>query len=358
VINSCIPELGIQDYIQHLRSAGGIRLPLVGGLELTFRCNNRCAHCYVNKQGDDAEERHREMNCEQVCRMLDDLADTGCLWLVLTGGEPLIRQDFEDIYVYAKKKGFLITLFTNGTLITPTIADLFQRFPPRSIEITLYGLTKDTYEKVTLREGSYEECMQGIDLLSERKLPLGLKSVVTTLNKHEFTDIKKFVEADLGREFRFDALINPRIDGQRDVTRYRITPSEVVELDKTDPRRIADFHRLHDKASVISSNNLFVCGAGINSFHIDPYGRLSICNMVRAPSYDLTQGSFKEGWYDFLPSLREHECEEQNKCKDCRLRSMCNQCPGWSLLEHGDYETPTDYLCRVTHLRAEAFGIG
>jgi radical SAM protein with 4Fe4S-binding SPASM domain len=358
--NSCIPEIDITSYSQRLiNSEGAERTPLSGTLELTFRCNNRCVHCYVNQRIDDNKEKEKELTYAEICHLLDDLAEQGCLWLLLTGGEPLVREDFRDIYLYAKKKGFLITLFTNGTLITHSLADFFKEFPPRSIEITLYGITERTYEQVTRSPGSYGRCRKGIDLLMERSLPVKLKTVILTVNRHEFLAIKEFVEG-LGLEFRFDALINGRVDGRRNIAELRIPPQEVVELDMTDEKRGPEFARLYERTCGIKQDPdlLFRCGAGFTSFQIDPYGRLILCTMARNPSYDLRRGSFKKGWHDFLPRIREQKLEKRNKCADCDLRFICDQCPGWSQLEYGDQEMPVDYLCQVAHLRAEAYGIG
>ena len=357
--NSCIAETSIDRYSPRLiGSEGAERIPLSGSLELTFRCNHRCVHCYCNKPIDDTQEKERELSTTEVCHILDDLAKEGCLWLLLTGGEPLVREDFADIYLYAKKKGFLITLFTNGTLMTPSLADFLEEFPPRLIEITLYGITEKTYEAMTRSAGSYRRCRNGIDLLMERNLPLKLKTVATRLNQHEFMDIKRFVE-NLGLEFRFDALINAGIDPREHLKELRISPREVVELDLTDPRRGPDFVRLFDRASglKLDPDLLFQCGAGVNSFHIDPYGRLMLCIMARDPSFDLRGGLFRTGWHGFLPRIREQTLREENECVECDLRPICDQCPGWSQLEWGDQEMVVDYLCEVAHLRAEAYGI-
>ena len=135
-----------------------------------------------------------------------EVTDAGCLWLLLTGGEPLLRRDFLDIYTYAKRKGLILTLFTNGTLITPRIADYLAEWRPFNIEITLYGATQETYERVTGIPGSYARCRRGIDLLLERKLPLNLKTMVMTLNHHELDQMKSLA-ASLGVQFRFDPIM-------------------------------------------------------------------------------------------------------------------------------------------------------
>ena len=358
--HSCIAETSIEQYSERLmQKRGRERIPLVGSLELTFRCNHRCVHCYCNTGIDDPEEKAKELNSEEICRVLDQIADAGCLWLLLTGGEPLVRADFADIYRYAKGKGFLITLFTNGTLITPTVADLLGEFPPRSIEITLYGMSQETYERVTGSPGSYKKCRRGIDLLLERGFPLTLKTVVTRLNRHEFTEMKRFAK-NLGLGFRFDALINERIDHCKTLANLRMKPQEVMELDLTDPARGPEFVRLFERAQGfrLDPELLFWCGAGVNSFHIDPHGRLMSCLMMRDPSYDLRLGTFSKGWQEFLPRMREQRFSKPTPCVGCGLRSICDQCPGWAQLESGDPEVSVDYLCEVAHLRAAAYGIG
>jgi radical SAM protein with 4Fe4S-binding SPASM domain len=316
-------------------------------------------HCYANKHSDDPTEKKSELSSTEMCSLLDELAASGCLWLLFTGGEPFVRDDLIDIYLYAKNKGFLISLFTNGTLLTPAIADVLQDLPPKSIEISLYGITRKTYERVTRSPGSYQKCMKGIDLLLERDLPLKLKTVVTTINKHEFADIKKFVQG-LGLEFRFDALINERLDGSTSLASLRIPPREVVNADLTDPERSNEFKRLYERTegTRLNPQSLFQCGAGLNSFHVDPHGQLMLCSMFREPSYDLRHGGFEKGWYEFLPHIREQKVTKESKCNTCGLASMCDQCPGWSQIEYGDAEVPVDYLCQIAHLRAEAFGIG
>jgi MoaA/NifB/PqqE/SkfB family radical SAM enzyme len=158
----------------------GRRLPLNGTIEITRRCPLTCLHCYNNLPMGDGEARRRELDFDEHCRLLDELADAGCLWLLYTGGEIFARRDFLDIYTYAKKKGFLITLFTNGTMVTERIADHLVAWRPFAIEITLYGLTRDTYERLTGIPGSFDS-HRGIALLLDRGLPLALKTVAVSI---------------------------------------------------------------------------------------------------------------------------------------------------------------------------------
>lgn len=333
------------------------RIPIDGSFELTFRCNLRCAHCYCNLPANSQDAFSKELKTEEIFKIFDQIAEAGCLWLLLTGGEPLVRKDFLEIYTYAKKKGFLINLFTNGTLITPEIADFLAEWLPNRVEITLYGVTKETYEKITRVPGSFKRCKRGIDLLLERKIPLRLKTIAMTLNHDEFSKIKEYAEG-LGVEFRFDPELNPRLDGSKTPLAFRLPPEEVLKLELTDEKRIEGWRELCKKSiGPPESDNLYICGAGISLFHIDPFGKLSACMMARYKSYDLLRGSFHEGWHGFIPQFITQKSKNDYKCRQCELISICSQCPGWAWLENGDLEMPVKYLCQIAHLRAEAFHI-
>jgi radical SAM protein with 4Fe4S-binding SPASM domain len=341
---------------------GGQRVPFSGTFELTRRCNNQCAHCYNNLPINDADARSRELSLEECCQILDEIAAAGCLWLLLTGGEIFLRQDFLDIYTYAGQKGMLISLFTNGTLITPEVADYLVRQPPFSIEITLYGHTRETYERVSGVSGSFERCLRGIRLLMERELPLKLKTMAITLNKHEIWDMRRFVEAELGLEFKFDPIINPRCDGSQGPLDLRLTSAEVVELDLKDSDRITEWNEFCDKfgdrdLSAEQSDNLWKCGGGQNSFAIDPCGMLRMCILSFNDAYDLRRGSFLEGWEQFLYQIRQRKITSHTKCISCKIIDMCGMCPANAELECQDPETPVDFLCQVAHLRAYCLGI-
>jgi MoaA/NifB/PqqE/SkfB family radical SAM enzyme len=190
----------------------GKRAPVQVSVEVTRRCPLDCLHCYNNLPMNDAAAREQELTFEEHVKLLDEMVAAGCLWLLYTGGEIFARRDFLQIYTEAKKRGFLITLFTNGTMITPRIADYLAEWRPFSIEITLYGATRETYEALTQIPGSYNRCMNGIRLLLERNLPLKLKTVPTTINKHEVYEMKRLAEEEFHTEFKFDPLVNPRID--------------------------------------------------------------------------------------------------------------------------------------------------
>jgi radical SAM protein with 4Fe4S-binding SPASM domain len=283
----------------------------------------------------------------------------GVIWLLFTGGEIFARKDFLELYTFAKRKGFLITLFTNGILINERIADYLREFPPFSIEITLYGRTKQTYEALTQLPGSYERCLRGIDLLLQRGLPLKLKTVGTKINRHEVASMKEFAEVELGTEFKFDSLINPRIDCSQAPLGVRLSPEDVVTLDLQWPKIAGEHRELLEREvarKAAPEKTVYSCGGGIKSFAIDPYGHMSICVISHRETYDVRTGSVREGWDQFLLKVRERPRTRPTKCTHCRIQSVCSMCPANGELENGDPESPVDFLCEVAHLRATALG--
>jgi radical SAM protein with 4Fe4S-binding SPASM domain len=279
--------------------------------------------------------------------------------LLLTGGEPLIRSDFLDIYSYAKNKGMIIVIFTNGTLITSQIADFFKELPPHLIEITLYGITKETYENTTGTPGSFEKCMKGIDLIMHRGLPLKLKTQVTTLNKHETQQIKRYAE-DLGVDYRYDPYLNPGLDGSRAPFRFRLPIWEAVDIEMAERKTFnawLKYHQRFKRQSPQPDERLFTCGIGHFSFYIAANGKLKGCLLLEEPSLDLLKSPFKESWYRLSEEITGLKRKRENRCATCMIATVCNQCPAWSKLEEQDIEKPVRYICETAHLRAEALGI-
>ena len=347
-----LPEKTISEYSTEIkRKLRQQRVPIAGAIEVTARCNLRCVHCYMGHDGPADG-----MSTAQVMGLIDQIVAAGCLWLTITGGEPLVRQDLPDIYLYAKQKGLLITLFTNGTLITPRFADLLAEWPPLAVEISLYGMTAATYERVTGVAGSYERCIRGIELLRQRDIPLKLKTTAMTLNRHELEKMQRYAES-LDTHFRFDVAIRPLLNGDTSPCKLRLPVEEVIRLDLADEDRAAELYEMgRTRLGKPPSSKLYACGAGLTSFYIDAQGRLQICTLARHPGYDLLGGNFEEGWRRALPALRSIEIQRADlPCLACDYAIFCGRCPAWAELENGDPETVVEYACRIAHRRAQVF---
>lgn len=351
-----VPGIPAGDWIGQLYRRRGHRFPLQASLELTERCNLQCVHCYINRPAGDPDARGRELTLPQWQDILDQMQRAGILWLLITGGEPLLRPDFPEIYTYAKGKGFHITLFTNGTLLTLELADMLAEQPPWKIEITLYGATAATYERVTGVPGSYARCLQAIDLLLERDVYLNLKTVALTLNVHEIVAIAEMA-TKWGAEFRYDPLIHSRIDGDHGTTAYRLSPEDIVTLERNDPERL-QLWQDYCAATWLppDRDHLFTCGAGELAFHVDAYGGLYPCILARWLRYDLPTGSLEEALRKFLPSVRLQLVTHDHTCWECESRILCQHCPGWAYVESGNPEAPDPFRCRLSRLRRQELG--
>jgi len=352
-----LPEVPFSDLGRRLR-IDERRIPIEGTVETTFRCNLRCAHCYVNEPAGSAEVAARELPLARILELIDEVADAGCLFLLFTGGEVLVRPDFSRMYLHAIRRGLLVTVFTNGTLVTEAVADLLDEYRPDAVEISLYGMTRATYERVTQVPGSYDKCITGIRRLVSRGIPVRLKTMALTWNRHEVAAMEEYAR-DLGLPFRFDSLLNPRVDcGANRNGELQLSPEQSIALDLDDPERMRELRAFCEQFTrpdvERGSEQVYNCGAGQRSFTIDPYGRLQMCQLSRKASFDVRHQSFARGWNDYFPELRARKWQSNSVCRRCSLLSLCGSCPGANEMENGDVEALVPQFCELTHLRAHA----
>lgn len=351
-----LPTLSLEELGQRLRKRPG---PLGGGLEVTHRCNLRCVHCYCRQEAGDERARAAELSFETICRIVDQAADAGVLSLTLTGGEPLLRTDFLDIYNHIKSRGILPILFTNGTLITPRIAEHLAEYPPYYVDISIYGRTKETYESITGQPGSFERCLQGIDRLVKRGIRVFLKTPAMIQNRHELGGLRQFAES-LGTTFRFDLNLSPRLEHMDDrfgPYDHGLPLQERVDLEFADAEKVKAWSAFsREVKSMPREQTVYTCGAGLSGFFVDARGHMTMCVLSRNPSYDLTAGTFEEGWALLARTRQETSGDQASmECQTCEVRTFCQQCPARAQLEHGPgaVSERVEWLCRMAHLRAE-----
>jgi MoaA/NifB/PqqE/SkfB family radical SAM enzyme len=208
-------------------------IPLNAQLELTSDCNLKCVHCYIAR-----DEKKRELSFAEIINLLDQLADAGCLWLNLTGGEALTRLDFFDIAHYARKKHFAVRIFTNATLIDEAAAHKIAQLSPLSVEISIYGVNPATHDAITRVSGSFERTMQAVKMLCKENLRVVMKTVLMKKNIFEVEDIFRWCR-NLGLEHQFDVQICPRNDGSPEPTIYQLDDDELKDYFLKDiPERI------------------------------------------------------------------------------------------------------------------------
>jgi radical SAM protein with 4Fe4S-binding SPASM domain len=334
-----------EDYARQKTAHCG-RIPLSGSMEITWRCNLRCVHCYMRPYRAEPE-----LTTADIRRILDELAGAGCLRLLITGGEPLVRDDFAEIWRYAKSKGFLLTLFTNATLVDDEIAALLHDLPPTLCEITLYGASPETYRRACGNGDAFRAALDGMDRLQSAGLRLNIKSMAFRENADDM-DALEALCADRGLDFSFDTDIFPTLDSDPEPFRHAFPPEEGVRrvLSSTLHQKVwreqADQWRSTETSPLSRAGKVVVCRAGGWSFHIGPFGDLCLCMLLREPSFSLREGRFMEGWNTVIRDLVELERSTPLHCLECPDLRYCVPCAGRNLLETGSVESPAPAQCR------------
>ena len=331
------------------------RLLLKGSLDLTYRCNNHCRHCWL-RLPPGSPERERELTLEEIRKIVDEARSMGCREWSISGGEPMLRPDFAEIFDYITRKSVTYSLNTNGTLITPQIAQLMRR--KGSKMIALYGATAEVHDHITRHPGSFEATKRGFAYLKEAGTGFIVQLIPMRDNYHQFDEMIRLAES-LSPQWRVGApWLYLSADGDpernREIMRQRLSPKDVVELDTPDlSDEWMDQEVEHMYGHLAGDDRLFApCIAARRDVHIDPYGYMSFCCFVKDPAlrYDLRKGSVEECWVEFIPSLADKVRggrEYLENCASCELRSDCRWCPVYGYLEHRRFSAPVGYLCAV-----------
>ena len=339
-------------------------------IELTERCNNNCIHCYINLPHHDPNAIRRELTTNEWKDILNQAADSGVLVVRFTGGEPLLREDFTELYLHARRLGMRVLLFTNGRRITPELAVLFSRIPPlEKIEVTVYGMCAETYDAVSRVPGSFDEFWRGVQCLLQCGVPFIVKGAFLPQNDidrkrfEEWAETIPWMESTPTYSMCFD------LRGRRDspqknqrISRLRATPQErlsVLIRDETEYRK--EMKTFCTRFMGSSGPLLFSCGAG-DHVCIDAYGMIQPCLLLRMPKvcYNVRKGSLREALTVFFPRIKKISTENPNylnRCARCFIMGLCEQCPAKSWSEHGTLDTPVEYLCEIAHAQAEYLGL-
>lgn len=341
-------EIGFYQFYRRL-CQGRLFQPLDGQIDLSYRCNFNCIHCYC-KGLEDSEE---ELTTAQWRTILDEIRREGCVYLTLTGGEPLIRDDFLELYAYARNRGFIITILTNGFFLRGKILDYLAKSPPFFIEVSLNGISRNTYETITGVAGSFARVLENIKKIKQKGLPLLIKSVCLKQNKDEIPRIKLFADKLLGKTkqkhyFRYGTFISPRLNRDPAPVEFRLSFEELKDLALQDQDIWQEYsrHLCSDALRLRRNRNfLYQCNAWGKVFFISPYGRLKFCNFSQKFSVDLKRKSFRTVFSNAFPKLLKQRFKSRSKCRSCNLRPVCYYCPARAYLETGNEEGPVEYFC-------------
>jgi radical SAM protein with 4Fe4S-binding SPASM domain len=323
-------------------------VPLHVMLELTNHCNLWCRHCYISDRPPQGE-----LTLDEYKDILDQLAAEGTLFLTFSGGEPLVRQDFFQIAACAREKEFAFTLFSNGTLITPEVADRLQELCPQRVEISLLGGRASTHDGITQVKGSFDRALQGARLLIERGVKVQLKTTWMRENIEEAEQILSLAD-EMGASFRGASLVIYRRDGSAETADLRATADQLRAMAQRGYDRNADEKRIPPAPVPLTEEqkqSMSPCGAGQTSCRIDSYGNVYPCAAINSVLGRLRGEKFASIWHgsEELERIRSIRVSDLTECSSCDLFLRCNRCAGLVRMETGSLLGPSRQACIAAH---------
>ncbi len=320
------------------RRAAAKNIPLYAHLDLTYRCNLKCVHCYAVNEPD-----RQELTTDEVKDILDQLAEAGTLYLAISGGEAMLRKDYFDIISHAKSKGFALRLFTNGTLITEGYAKKIAEFYPLFVEISIYAMSEDIHDGITQIPGSFARTMSAIHHLIKFKMNVHIKTIVMKQNINELRAIQEYADF-VGAKFLPDPVINPKANNDKLPLKYRLETQDIIKFYKQNFSNLDFFHR---------DLNETICSSGKIVTLISPFGDVYPCVRIQQKAGNLRQQPFREIWSNslVLKHIRELTLTKLKHCATCDDMDYCSPCPGLALMEHGSLYEPAKESCRHASIR-------
>jgi len=317
--------------------------PLAVLWELTYACNLRCRHCYV--EPEDAEP----MTLRECTRALDELARAGVLFLVLSGGEPLTRPDFVEILQAAAEREFALRVLTNGTLLGEREADALARAGTASVDVSVYG-REEVHDRVTGVEGSFARTQRALELLRARGLPITIKTPLLKSNRGELSCVRALAR-EFGAGLVVDVTVVPSASGGSAPLAEQLPEEEMLAV----------LRELSGGRPVPGGGNLEplspLCSAGRSTARLTPSGMVTPCVAIGEAAGSLRRSSFAEIWRSpRLERLRAMRLDDLPACRACGLRGHCVRCPGLALAETGDIAAASPAACRLARVLAALSG--
>ena len=337
-----------------LQRAVSTRRPINGSLELLPLCNMNCDMCYIRLSRSEMEQKGGLRNADEWIRLGGEMQKAGALFLLLTGGEPLMFPDFKKLYLELKRLGMILTINTNGTLLDEEWADFFGRNKPRRINITLYGADDRAYKTLCHYPSGFDKAMRGIRLLKDRGVDVKINGSVT---KSNYKDVQRIY--DIGKFFgipvHMDTYMLPGIHerGMAFEHQSRLLPEEAAEVAletlkaEMDPEIFSQY--IKQKLAQVGNADAeypggITCMAGNCSFTVNWQGEMRPCVTLEEPSVPVFETGFEAAWKKVSEETKAFRLNE--KCTKCRRRPLCRICVESTRIETGAYDGMPEYLCR------------
>ena len=321
-------------------------LPLSVHLDLTYRCNERCVHCYLDH--DD----HGEMTTAEITDVLTQLAHAGVFFLSLSGGEVLLRRDFFKIVEHARKLLFNVKIKTNATMIGEKEAARLRELGVEQIQISVYSHRAAVHDTITKLPGSLDRTIRAIRFLKSQGLKISISNVLMAGN---FADQQGVVglAKELGVAYAVDPTITPKMDGDTSILALRIASSELKEIFQNQELvgNVEEFCAPPPPPGEDVMNG-FPCSAGHTACYISPYGDVFPCVQFPLPSGNVRRQKFLDIWRHSpqLNEVRSIRARDLPTCSTCSHVGTCTRCPGLAYME-GNMRGPSTADCEKSFER-------
>lgn len=346
-------------------------VPLRGTFELTPRCNFNCKMCYIHMSPADVVGcGKQELSTAEWLRIAQDAIENGTLHLMLTGGEPLLRDDFAEIYTEISKMGFIIGLNTNASLMNDKYYKLFSKYPPSSVSVTMYGSDRETYYNITGNSDNFEKTIRGLEYLSDLPTELDIKATFIKDNKDQLDSIREIANR-FTKRFAINFMVFKPIPGVRSqAEQCRLSAKECIDIDISNSlyyNKLRKEQRAEKKfadtpvESVSKKKDygmdiypdVLTCLSAKCAYWITWDGKMLPCGTFNEIYTLPLEEGFKEAW-DRLPSLFK-DISHPKECLQCKYYNYCPNCPAYFKVETGSYDKVSEYICKLAHERNERY---
>jgi radical SAM protein with 4Fe4S-binding SPASM domain len=323
-----------------------LNIPLSVQLDLTYRCNERCVHCYLDH--DD----HGEMTTVEIKDLLDQMAEAGVFYLTISGGEILMRRDFFEILEYARARTFCINLKTNGVLIREKEAQRLRELGVERVQISVYSHRPEVHDAITKMPGSFRQSIAAVRFLRGQGLRVTMANVLMTQNASDYQSVKALAE-ELDARFIIDPTITPMMDGDRSILSLNVDQAALQQVFR-DGALVGNVEEFCAPPRGVDAEalDMLPCSAGHTACYVSPYGDVYPCVQFPLPSGNVRRTRFVDIWRDSpqLKEVRSITLRDMPSCSQCTHGSTCTRCPGLAYLE-GNMRGPSSQDCEKSYAR-------
>ncbi|HEX9111169.1 MAG TPA: radical SAM protein [Terriglobales bacterium] len=328
------------------QKAFDLGVPISVHLDVTYRCNERCVHCYLDH--DD----HGEMTTAEIKGVLDQLAEAGVFFLTFSGGEVFMRRDFLELLEYARRLLFNVKIKTNAVMIHEEEAQRIRALDVDTIQISVYSHRPEVHDAITKLPHSFERTMKAIRFLRDRDLRVTIANVLMTANLSDHYHLQKLA-AEMGVHYTVDPTITPMMDGDTSVLSLRIPGEELPEVFHN-PALVPNMEEFCAPPKPPTEDDMegYSCSAAHSFCYISPYGDVFPCVQFPLPSGNIRKQKFLDIW-NLSPQLKEVrsiQAKHLTVCSSCSHVSSCTRCPGLAYME-GNMRGPSTADCEKSYYR-------